>query len=120
MRDNENNKPKPGSNTAKRQTDSSAKGKASRRDRRRNFIAGGGVAAGGAALGASGWLKPVVRTVVLPAHAQTSPGNGGSTTPTATTPTATTPTATTLTATTLTTTTTTTTTSTSTTTVLPL
>lgn len=42
-------------------------------DRRRVLAAlGGSGAAFGAAL-AAGWHKPVVRTVVLPAHAQTSP-----------------------------------------------
>ena len=44
----------------------------SRRRAVRNLLAGTGVVATGAQLAPTSWLRPVVNTVVLPAHAQTS------------------------------------------------
>ncbi|MDZ7842622.1 MAG: twin-arginine translocation signal domain-containing protein [Gammaproteobacteria bacterium] len=35
-----------------------------------------GVALGGGAVTVSHWSKPVVQSVILPAHAETSPGEG--------------------------------------------
>lgn len=45
-------------------------------DKRRRGVVKGGVALGIGGVTLSQWSKPVVETVVLPAHAQTSPGGG--------------------------------------------
>lgn len=45
-------------------------------DQRRRGVVKGGVALGIGGVTLSQWSKPVVETVVLPAHAQTSPGGG--------------------------------------------
>lgn len=107
MNDDEKGKPNQGNVNDEEQTDlpdSPEKEGESRRGSRRKLLTSGGIAAGGAVLGGTGWLKPVVRTVVLPAHAQTSPSpmatmavttggatttTGGSTTSTTTTSTST-------------------------------
>lgn len=48
--------------------------KAAQDDRRRGVVKGVALGLGGVTL--SHWSKPVVETVVLPAHAQTSPSGG--------------------------------------------
>lgn len=55
-------------------TDKEQKKYASRRKLLKSVVAGGGVLATGKLLPES-WMKPVVQAVVLPAHAQTSPGS---------------------------------------------
>ena len=49
-----------------------------RRKLLKSIAAGGGVIVAGKSL-PDGWTRPVVDSVMLPAHAQTSPGGGGGT-----------------------------------------
>ena len=67
---------------------------------RRRILKGTGIAGAIAIFLPTSWTKPVLQAVVVPAHAQTTPGVTTTTATTATTATATTATATTVTATT--------------------